>query len=400
MSKVSNLIKKLCSSGVKYYRLSTLEDNGYIKLGRGNVISKEDIRNNPGDYPVYSSSAVGNGEIGRYGKYMFDDIRISWSIDGGGRFFYRDDSKYSITNVSGWLKVLDENFIMPKYIYYALVNEWTKKTYNYNHKAHPSVIRKEYCIPVPPMEIQKEIVRTLDKFYELEADLEAELEAELEARKQQYEFWRDKIFEEESKENLTKFSEFSTVQRGGNFQKKDYVEEGKPCIHYGQIYMNYDLCTDKTLSFISENVYYNQKFAHKNDLIMAITSENIEDVCKTIAWLGKEDVAVSGHSAIISHNQNPKYLAYYFQSNLFQKQKVKYARGVKVVEFQPSKLANIEVPIPSMKRQEEIVLKLDKMYTLTHSFVEGISAEIELRRKQYEYYRNKLLSFKELIVNE
>ena len=84
------------------YTLGELENLNIIKLGRGNVISKNDIRNNPGKYPIYSSSAINNGKMGEYGGYMFDDERITWSIDGGGKFFYRNNHKYSVTNVSGW----------------------------------------------------------------------------------------------------------------------------------------------------------------------------------------------------------------------------------------------------------------------------------------------------------
>lgn len=108
-----------------------------------------------------------------------------------------------------------------------------------------------------------------------------------------------------------RLGEIATVSRGGNFQKKDYVEMGIPCIHYGQIYTQYGLFVDKTISFISEEKAARQKFAVKNDIIMAVTSENIDDVCKCVAWLGEEDVAVSGHTAIIHHTINPKYLVYY-----------------------------------------------------------------------------------------
>ena len=114
-SKIAKLIAELCPNGVEFKELGELEDSGLIKLGRGNVVSKKDISETPGDYPVYSSSAAGDGEIGRYGKYMFDDERITWSIDGGGRLFYRPASKYSVTNVSGWLKNLNENKINTKY---------------------------------------------------------------------------------------------------------------------------------------------------------------------------------------------------------------------------------------------------------------------------------------------
>ena len=100
MSRIDELIQELCPDGVMYSELGVIEDTGIIKLGRGNVISKKDIAEYPGDYPVYSSSASGSGEFGRYGKYMFDDERITWSIDGGGRFFFRHANKYSVTNIS------------------------------------------------------------------------------------------------------------------------------------------------------------------------------------------------------------------------------------------------------------------------------------------------------------
>ena len=126
--------------------------------------------------------------------------------------------------------------------------------------------------------------------------------------------------------------EIATISRGGNFQKKDFCDMGVPCIHYGQIYTRYGLYADKTITFITEECAKKQKFAKKNDIVMAVTSENIEDVCKCLAWLGNENVAVSGHSAIISHNQNPKYLVYYFHSQMFFAQKRKLAHGTKVIE--------------------------------------------------------------------
>ena len=73
-----------------------LEEDGVITLGRGQIISKDEMKKNPGDFPVYSSSATKNGEFGRYGKYMFDDERITWSIDGGGRLFYRNNVYHTI----------------------------------------------------------------------------------------------------------------------------------------------------------------------------------------------------------------------------------------------------------------------------------------------------------------
>ena len=175
--------------------------------------------------------------------------------------------------------------------------------------------------------------------------------------------------------------EIATISRGGNFQKKDFCDNGIPCIHYGQIYTKYGLFTDSTFTFINAECAKKQKFAHKNDVVMAVTSENIEDVCKCLAWLGDEDVAVSGHSAIISHNQNPKYLVYYFHTAHFYTQKRKLAHGTKVIEVTPDTLKNIKLPVPPLKVQNEIVRILDNFTELT------------ARQKQYEFYRDKLLDF-------
>lgn len=191
----------------------------------------------------------------------------------------------------------------------------------------------------------------------------------------------------------------ATISRGGNFQKKDFTEQGKPCIHYGQIYTRYGLFTDKTLTFINDECFAKQKYAEPNDIIMAVTSENIEDICKCVAWLGTEKVAVSGHSAIIHHSLDPKYLAYFFHSQHFFNQKRRLAHGTKVMEVTPDTLKSIQLPVPPLKVQREIVRILDNFTFLTTE----LAAELEARQKQYEYYRDFLLTFKSnesTILNE
>ena len=184
--------------------------------------------------------------------------------------------------------------------------------------------------------------------------------------------------------------EFATVSRGGSFQKKDFLDSGFPCIHYGQIYTRYGLFADSTFTFISENKAAKQKKASKNDIIMAVTSENIEDVCKCLAWLGEDEVAVSGHTAIIKHNQNPKYLVYYFHTEMFFAQKKKLAHGTKVIEVTPDKLLSIQIPVPPLEIQCEIVRVLDNFTELTTE----LTTELIARKKQYAHYRNVMLTFK------
>lgn len=143
-------------------------------------------------------------------------------------------------------------------------------------------------------------------------------------------------------------------------------------------------------------MFKKSKIAQPGDIIMAVTSENIEDVCSCTAWLGDEDIAISGHTAIIHHNQNPKYLSYFFHSSMFFNQKRRLAHGTKVIEVTPSKLENIEIMLPAIEEQERIVSILDRFDTLCNDITFGLPAEIEARQKQYEYYRDKLLTFKEI----
>ena len=183
--------------------------------------------------------------------------------------------------------------------------------------------------------------------------------------------------------------EVATITRGGNFQKKDFKEQGYPCIHYGQIYTKYGLFVEKTITYLTEDCAEKQKKASKNDVIMAVTSENIEDVCKCVAWLGDADVAVSGHTAIIHHTLNAKYLVYYLHTNDFFKQKRKLAHGTKVIEVTPDTLKSVRLPVPPLPVQEEIVRILDSFTSLTAE----LQAELQARQKQYEYYRDQLLTF-------
>lgn len=145
--------------------LKELVENKMISLGRGQIISKDEINQFPGDYPVYSSSASETGEFGRYGKYMFDDERITWSIDGGGKMFYRNNHKYSVTNVCGWLKVNTPK-LLTKYVYYCLFYQWSFRQFDYQYRAHPRIIKEIYDIPIIDVAKQKVIIETLDKVHD------------------------------------------------------------------------------------------------------------------------------------------------------------------------------------------------------------------------------------------
>ncbi|MEG0539953.1 MAG: restriction endonuclease subunit S, partial [Comamonas sp.] len=185
--------------------------------------------------------------------------------------------------------------------------------------------------------------------------------------------------------------------RGNGMQKKDFVENGFPAIHYGQIYTKYSISAKSTFSFVSSDLAKKLKQAKYNDLLLATTSENDEDVVKPLAWLG-DAAAISGDMMIFRHQQNVKYLAHFFKTGQFQEEKKKYINGAKVRRVSSGDLAKIRVPIPcpdntkkSLEIQAEIVRILDAMTTHTAE----LTAELTARKKQYTHYRDKLLSFED-----
>ena len=128
--------------------MGELEKDATLYMGRGRVISAKDMSNTPGTFPVYSSSALDNGRMGAYGKYMFNQELITWSIDGGGAVFYRRKHRFSVTNVSGYIAVNPEK-INCKFLAYAMSLAHSRIKFDYTVKAHPSVIRSLYTMGIP-----------------------------------------------------------------------------------------------------------------------------------------------------------------------------------------------------------------------------------------------------------
>lgn len=161
-----------------------------------------------------------------------------------------------------------------------------------------------------------------------------------------------------------KLGEVGTFLRGKGIQKTDFVEKGLPCIHYGQLHTIFGVSTDKHLSNISQELYEKSIIASKNDVLVALTSEDVEGSCRSTAWLGNYDVAISSDAAVYKHSMNPKFVTYYLRSNSFFVEKSKYARGFKVTHIKTSDIAKIPIPIPPQSTQLIIVSELDKINEL------------------------------------
>ena len=151
-------------------------------------------------------------------------------------------------------------------------------------------------------------------------------------------------------------------------------------------------------TYVPEALAARLKKVDQGNLVITTTSENIQDVCKAVAWLGESEIVIGGHSCVYRHDLDPLFATYLFRSRLFQDQKNSYVQGTKVKDIKPAQIGKIEVYVPPMKKQIEIGLMMRNFDALLQDASIGLPAEIAARRQQYEYYRGKLLTFKELEV--
>lgn len=250
--------------------------------------------------------------------------------------------------------------------------------------------------PKKSLEIQSEIVRILDTF----TSLTAELTAELTARKKQYNYYRDQLLSFKGNVEWKALGEIGEFIRGKRFTKADYVEDGIDVIHYGEIYTRYGVFTTHALSQVRNDMAKSLRYAEPGDVVITDVGETVEDVGKAVAWLGDEKVAIHDHCYAFRHSMNPKFVSYCMQTASFIAEKAKYVARTKVNTLLINGFAKIAIPVPypndlekSLAEQASIVAILDKFDALTNSISEGLPREIALRQKQYEYYRDLLLSF-------
>lgn len=257
---------------------------------------------------------------------------------------------------------------------------------------------RAYRIPVPPLEVQREIVRILDTFAEMEAELEAALDAELGARRQQYEYHRDTMLQfpdaqQAAREPMAQVGEFT---RGRRFTWKNIVEDGIPAIHYSEIYTHYGIAARRATSQVDPALAPRLHLALPGDVVIAAVGETVQDLAKPVAWLGDTPVAIHDDTFAFHSGLNPKYVAYWMQTKDFHAQKVKHVARAKVKRISRAGLGQIMIPVPPPSEQDRIVEVLDKLDALVNDLSIGLPAELAARRKQYEYYRERLLTFKEV----
>lgn len=187
--------------------------------------------------------------------------------------------------------------------------------------------------------------------------------------------------------------DFGELLRGNGMPKSDFAESGVGCIHYGQIYTYYGAWATETISYVSAQKAEKLTQVNPGDLIITNTSENMDDVCKAVAWIGQYQVVTGGHATVLKHNQDPRYLSYYMQTPRFFTEKRRHATGTKVIDVSAKSLAKIMIPVPPLEVQREIVKVLDTFRELEVGLEAELEGELEARRRQYQYCRDTLLAF-------
>ena len=388
-TKVEQLIQQYCPDGVEYKRLGDCLN--YEQPTK--YIVKDTKYDNTYPTPVLTAGQTfilgyTNEKTGIYQASKEKPVIIFDDFTTG---FHWVDFDFKVK--SSAMKMLRPacDDISFRYVYYAMSSIHFEPG---THTRHWISIYSQFEIPVPPLPVQEEIVRILDSFTELQAELQAELQKRL----QQYNYYRDNLLSFEGRTDVEwkKLGEIATDwYRGAGIKRDEVSEEGIPCIRYGEIHTTYNIWFDECVSHTDENKQPAKKYADYGDILFAITSEDIPFIGNSVAYIGKERILVGGDIVVMKHTQNPKYMSYVLSTSDAVMQKGKGKVKSKVVHTSVPSLKEIVVPIPSLEEQERIATILDKFYALTTDITAGLPAEIEARRKQYEYYRDQLLTFKQ-----
>lgn len=371
-----------------------------IDLEKGKQLNKEFL-SETGLFPAYNGGISYSGFTDTY-NYNEDTIIISQGGASAGYINFVTSKFYA--NAHCYVVLPKTELVVNRYVYHFLKKNQILLTSKQHGAGIPALKKSEILnisIPIPcpgnpkkSLEIQQKIVDILDRFTELKAKLEAELVA----RKQQFSYYREELlrFDENVVEHIPMGDEnLGEFIRGKRFVKTDMIKKGVPTIHYGEMYTHYDTWADQAKSFVSRELVDRKKLrlAEKGDVIIVAAGETIEDIGQGTAWLGDEGVVIHDACFYYKSGLNPKYVAYFTRTRQFHDQIKKHIRTGKISAINAKGLGKAIIPIPSPQEQERIVSILDKFDVLTSSISEGLPKEIQLRKKQYEYYRNLLLDF-------
>lgn len=401
MANLKELINELCPNGVEHEMLRDIAD---FTNGKGH----EKVVEENGKYILVTSKAISSNmeQVRRTNKILTplnkNDITMVMSDLPNGKalakcFIIDEDEKYTLNQRVCGLRVKDLNRVSPKFLYYILNRNI--QLLKYDNGVDQTNLKKDDIlninIAIPPMEIQLEIVYILDKF----AELSIELSLELKARQQQFAYYREELYNKN--DNIQKLEDIVDIRLGLTHTPK-YVDEGIKFIsaqNTSNDYLNLE-----NVKYISQEEYdsitENAK-PKRGDILFTRVGSNLghpvivetdEELCMFVS-LGY--LRVKDKNKVLN-----TYIKHWLNTENFWSQVRKNVHGSAKVNLNTGWLSKFEISIPSIEEQQKVVNILEKLDKLCNNIFEGLPAEIEARQKQAEYYRDKLLSFKEVEVNE
>lgn len=348
-------------------------------LVRGKVISKDYLRDNEGEYPVYSSQTANNGIFGCINSYMFDGDYLTWTTDGAyAGTIFRRKGRFNITNVCGLIDITEDN-LNQDFLYYWL--SLTAKDYVNEGMGNPKLmsnVAATISIPLPSLSEQERIVGILDTFT---SSIE-NLKAQISLRRKQYEHYRDKLLDLEGKPGveMKTLGEIGDVCMCKRIMKEQTSDNGEiPFFKIGTFGGQPD-------AFISRELYeeYKTKFSYpkKGEILISAAGT----IGRSVIFDGED--AYFQDSNIVWIANDEKQVINRFLYYLYQKAEWKTDGGT-IKRLYNYNLKNTPIPLPSLEEQSRIVSILDEF----EASIKNLEAQLKAREKQYEYYRNKLLTF-------
>ncbi len=419
MSKLEELIQKLCPNGVEY---KAMDELGYFYGGLSGK-SRDDFVDGNAKFitykNIYSNLALNlaiddkvkideneNQNTIQYGDVLFTGSSETPDECGFSSVLTtQTEEKLYLNSFCFGYRFFDKSTFLPDFSKYFFRSQKLRTAIG---KTASGVTRFNVSkkkmgkikIPVPPIEVQEEIVRILDKFTELSA----ELTAELSSRKKQYEFYRDELLNFSDRKDI-KFlpvSELFEFKNGLN-KGKEFFGKGIPIVNFTDVFKNRWLTKEMLKGRVTLSPAEIERYsAKKGDVFFTRTSETQEEIGMTSVLL--EDIENCVFSGFVLRARPktklllPKFCSYYFSAAHIRMQIIKNSTFTTRALTSGPKLSKILVPILSFEEQLRLTTILDNFHSLVTDISEGLPAEIEARQKQYEYYRDKLLTFKEKTI--
>lgn len=397
MTKLEELIQELCPDGVEFRKVKEV----YQRI-KGTPITAgkmKEIENPQGEIKIFAGGRtvinakeedIPNANITRVPAVLVQSRGVIDAIYYDKPFTFKNEM---------WAYTADEP-VSVKFLYYVLKNNMDYfRSAAAGMGSLPQIslpATEDFVIPVPPLPVQREIVRILDNFTELTVKLTVELDAELTARKQQYAYYRDKLLTHFSETKICKLADVCESIADGDHMPPPKADDGIPFITISNITEQNKIDFSNTM-FVPSSYYdalADKRKPHSGDILYTVVGSYGIPVCieQDTKFVFQRHIAIlRPRSEVIK----ARYMFHAMQSGAFKAQADKAAKGAAQKTIGLSSLAEMTLPVPDMCIQERLIRVLDNFDAICTDLNIGLPAEIEARQKQYEYYRDKLLSFEE-----